>query len=114
MDQARMTSPTTTKWKATITNMNKDQKLLAETYSKVLGENARRSAAGLDMDGLMADQERHEKETVMNSDARYLESIANELFDIGARINSGNVRPEDGNYLQEMSGEVEQLAAKLR
>jgi len=42
--------------------MNKDQKLIAESYSKVLGENARRSAAGLDMDGLMADQERYEKE----------------------------------------------------
>jgi hypothetical protein len=42
--------------------MNKDQKLIAEAYSKVLGENAQRSAAGLDMDGLMADQERYEKE----------------------------------------------------
>ena len=42
--------------------MNKDQKLIAEAYNKVLGENARRSAAGLDMDGLMADQERYEKE----------------------------------------------------
>jgi hypothetical protein len=42
--------------------MNKDQKLIAEAYKKVLGENARRSAAGLDMDGLMADEERYEKE----------------------------------------------------
>ena len=62
MDQEKMTLPITTKWKATITNMNKDQKLIAEAYNKVLGENARRSAAGLDMDGLMADQERYEKE----------------------------------------------------
>jgi hypothetical protein len=62
MDLEKMTSLTTTKWKVTIINMNKDQKLIAESYSKVLRENARRSAAGLDMDGLMADQERYERE----------------------------------------------------
>jgi hypothetical protein len=105
--------------------MNKDQKLLAETYSKVLEENAQRSAAGLDMDGLMTDQERYEKELDKkeaykaslarhNSDQDYLESIANELFNIGSRINSGNIRPEDGNYLQEIAGDVEHLAAKLK
>jgi len=55
--------------------MNKDQKLIAESYSKVLGENARRSAAGLDMDGLMADQERYEKELDKKEASAHLERV---------------------------------------
>ena len=55
-----------------------------------------------------------EEETVMNSNARYLESIANELFNIGARINSGNVKPGDGDYLQMIAGDVEHLASELK
>jgi len=55
----------------------------------------------------------NEDGTVMTSDKRYLEAIANELFEIGSRINSGNSNPEDGNYLQEIAGDIEHLAAKL-
>jgi hypothetical protein len=79
---------------------NEDQILLEQAYNRI-----HESEPG---------EEGSDLETVSNfDDARYLESIANELFDIGARINSGNIRPEDGDYLQEVAGDVESLAAKL-
>ena len=71
----------------------KDQILLAEAYSKVLGENARRSSAGLDMDGLMADQERYEK----NSEA--------------SKAFMGD--PRDCHFANDLDGRVEKIRQQL-
>jgi len=95
----------------------KDTNLLAEAYNNVLKEESRYSHYNPSRAKFLkpkSEENDPNRETVMNSDARYLESIADKLSNIGARINSGNVRPEDGNYLQEIAGEVEKLASKLR
>jgi hypothetical protein len=48
MDLARMTLPITTRTKGTITNMNKDQKLIAEAYGRILKEDNLESTVDLE------------------------------------------------------------------
>jgi hypothetical protein len=97
----RMTLLILTKWKATITKMK---------FNKIADSILKEGEYG----GWEPEENDPDKETVMNSNARYLESIANELFNIGARINSGNVKSGDGDYLQMIAGDVEHLASELK
>ena len=48
MDQARMTLLITIRTKETITNMNKDQKLIAEAYGRILKEDNLESTVDLE------------------------------------------------------------------
>ena len=60
------------------------------------------------MRGPTEESKQEEKQKSMS----YMLTIANELFDIGSRIKSGNITPNDAEYLIEASVEIEEIYNK--
>jgi hypothetical protein len=87
--------------------MPNSYRTISEAYASVISQQSVPRTQNINS------EESPEHENKMLKVARQLEPMANELFDIGSRINSGNANRGDGDLLIEYSTALEIMAGVI-